>query len=120
MVIGDRVRRARRREECGGDAGMIIASVAVVETWTTSVGLWWWQRAGFHGSQQVERETGSRMLSWPSPHSLHLDTSVKTASPSDSSDVIVLGPAKRTPRPLYDGNLLFVPSLSITVPRSKA
>jgi hypothetical protein len=59
VVIGERVRRACRGDECGVGAGraMVVAPVAVVEARTASVGL---HREEFHGAeneQRVERKT---------------------------------------------------------------
>jgi len=59
VVIGERVRGACRGEECGGEGGraMIVAPVAVVEAWTTSVGL---SRAAFHTVLRTSREQRER------------------------------------------------------------
>jgi len=60
VVIGERVRRACRGDECGVGArrAMVVAPVAVVEAGTSSVGL---DRAEFHtvvrrSGEQKERQ----------------------------------------------------------------
>jgi len=59
VVIGERVRRACRGDECGvaGGRAMVVALVAVVEAGTASVGL---DRAAFHSVVRTSSEQKER------------------------------------------------------------
>ena len=78
MVIGERVRRACRGDECRVTAGraMVVAPVAVVEAGTASVGLY---RAAFHTvvrtEQRVERKTARTLTTGLARLHLDLDMS---------------------------------------------